>query len=619
MTAITRRLLESLFLSLLFATVALPAPADSQTTAQGAGPVPAAVPQSAPVRDMRYELTFDRSAAQRRVVRVTTSFATDGGESPVILSLPAWTPGAYEISPFARWVTSFAATSDGKTLAWDKVDHDSWRIRTGGARSVTVSFDYVADTLDNAMAWTRPDFLLVNGTNVFMYPEGQSLEFAAQVRVRTEGDWRVATGMRPGREPRTYEASNFHDLVDMPFFVGRFDLDSAQVSGKWTRLATYPAGSVSGAARATAWDHLKKMIPPQVAVFGEVPWDTYTVLQIADSSYQGASGLEHQNSHVDVVTPLAIGNPFLSSLYSHEVFHAWNVKRMRPAELFPYRYDVPQPTEWLWVSEGITDYYADLALVRGGVTDANGFYQTTSGKISEVMQVPAVSLEDASLSTWVHPIDGTGYIYYPKGSLAGFIYDILIRDASDNRASLDDVMREVYQRSFKQNRGFTAEDWWGAIARAAGGRNLDSIYTRYIDGREPFPWDRVLPLAGLRGTVERAPRLGILSAPDANGVRVTQVEADGSAAEAGVREGDYILAVGDITVGDATFGERFRQRYGAAIDGTPITVRVRRGSQTLTLNGRLRYAVTGMTIEEDPNASAKARGIRDGILRGRVG
>jgi predicted metalloprotease with PDZ domain len=616
MTVITRCSLEWLSLPLLLVSLAQVS-AHAQTTASGAGPVPAAVPQSAPVRDMRYELTFDRSTAHRRVVRVATSFAVDGGDAPVILSLPTWTPGAYELSPFARWVTGFTATGDGKPLAWDKIDHDSWRIRTGGARAVTVSFDYVADTLDNAMAWTRPDFLLLNGTNVFMYPDGRPLEFAAQVRVRTEGDWRVATGMRPARERLTYEASNFHDLVDMPFFIGRFDFDSVMVSGKWTRLATYPVGSVSGAARANTWDHLKKMIPPQVAVFGEVPWDTYTVLQIADSSYQGASGLEHQNSHVDVVTPLAIGNPFLSSLYSHEIFHAWNVKRMRPAELFPYRYDAPQPTEWLWVSEGITDYYADLALVRGGVIDEKGFYQTTSGKISEVVQAPAVSLEDASLSTWVHPVDGTGYIYYPKGSLAGLIYDILIRDASDNRASLDDVMRDVYQRSWKQNRGFTAEDWWGAVSRAAGGRNLDSIYSRYIDGREPFPWERVLPLAGLRGTVERAPRLGILSAPDANGVRVTQVEVEGAAAEAGVREGDYILAVGDVIVGDVTFGDQFRQRYGSATDGTPITIRVRRGSQTLTLNGRLRYAVIGMTIEEDANAPAKARRIREGILTGR--
>jgi S1-C subfamily serine protease len=139
---------------------------------------------------------------------------------------------------------------------------------------------------------------------------------------------------------------------------------------------------------------------------------------------------------------------------------------------------------------------------------------------------------------------------------------------------------------------------------------------RYIDGREPFPWARVLPLAGLRGIVERAPRLGILSAQDAQGVRVTQVEADGAGSEAGLREGDYVLAVGSVTVGDVNFGERFRQQYGSAAEGTRITIRVRRGSQTLSLTAPLRFAEIGMRIEEDPAASVKARRVRAGILRG---
>jgi predicted metalloprotease with PDZ domain len=580
----------------------------------GAGPVASGAIVSAPISDLRYELTFDRSTAARRVVRVAATFGTSGAE-PVVLSLPAWTPGAYEITPFARWVTNFAATADGRAIAWDKVDMDTWRILPGGARSVTVRFDYVADTLDNAMAWSRPDFLLVNGTNVFLHPEGRPLDFAAQVRVRTERDWRVVTGMKPGAEPLTYRASDYHDLVDMPFFVGRFDVDSAMVAGRWMRLATYPAGSVAGGARAATWESLKRMTPPQVAVFGETPWDTYTVMQIADTSYQGASGLEHQNSHVDVISPLAIGNPFMYSLYAHEIFHAWNVKRLRPAEIWPYRYDAPQPTEWLWVSEGITDYYADLALVRGGVIDANGFYETTAGKMTEVLQAPPVSLEDASLSTWAHPVDGTGYIYYPKGSLAGLVYDIMIRDASDNRASLDDVMREVYERAWKQGRGFTDADWWGAVRRAAG-RDLDSVYVRYVDGREPFRWDQILPLAGLRAALLQAPRLGIASEQDSAGVRVTDVEIGSAADEAGLRVGDYVVAVGDITVGDVNFGAQFRTRYGNAVAGTPLPIRVRRGTRTLTLQSRLQLVPVGMRVSEQPDASAKAVRIRNGILRG---
>src|SRR5918992_3435585 len=454
----------------LSAAAALPLLAAASAVA-AQEPAPAA--RSAPISNIRYEVTFNRAAAAARRLRVATTFDV-GGAGPVLLALPAWTPGAYEISNFARWVTGFTAQgADGAALDWDQTDYDTWRIDTRGSKSVTVRFEYIADSLDNAMSWTRPDFALFNGTNLFMYPEGRGLDFGAQVAIRTEPEWRVATGMprAPGAATNVFAASNFHDLVDMPFFVGRFDVDSAQIVGKWTRLATYPAGSVSGAYRRTVWDQLRRMIPPQVAVFGgEVPWDTYTILQVADSTYRGASGLEHQNSHVDVLTPLALGSDFLPSLYAHEIFHAWNVKRLRPDDLWPYVYDRPQPTTLLWVSEGITDYYADLALVRGGVIDAPAFHSTTAGKINEVNDVPAVALEDASLSTWTHPVNGTGYIYYPKGSLAGFLLDIMIRDASDNRRSLDDVLRELYQAEYKRGSGFTNAEWWAAVSRAAGGR-----------------------------------------------------------------------------------------------------------------------------------------------------
>ena len=597
------------------ALVGISAPLGAQATTAGGV-------RSAPLSNIRYEVSFDRGSAAVRRIRVATTFDVEG-QGPVVLSLPSWTPGAYEMSWFSRWVTGFAPqATGGAALDWDEIDYDTWRIETRGARSVTVRFDYIADTLDNAMSWTRPDFAFFNGTNVFMYPEGRPLDFNAQVSVRTEPDWRVVTGMPRAAgsgAQNTFAVSNFHDLVDMPFFIGRFDVDSAQIVGRWTRLATYPSGSVTGAYRSTVWDQLRKMIPPQVAVFGgEVPWDTYTVLQVADSTYRGASGLEHQNSHIDVLTPLALGSDFLPSLYAHEIFHAWNVKRLRPEDLWPYVYDRPQPTTLLWVSEGITDYYADLALVRGGVIDATGFYNTTAGKINEVNDVPAVALEDASLSTWVHPVNGTGYIYYPKGSLAGFMLDVLIRDASDNRRSLDDVMRELYQAEFKRGSGFTNGEWWAAVSRAAGGRSFDGFYERYIDGREPFPWDSILPVAGLRAVRDPQPRLGIFTTADSGGIRITQLEPGGAAAEAGVREGDYLLAVGEISVTDPEFGARFRERYARASEGSPITLRVRRVAQTLTLGARLRFNPGAYRIVPDNNAPPKARRIRDGILQGRT-
>jgi predicted metalloprotease with PDZ domain len=521
------------------------------------------------------------------------------------------------MSWFSRWVIGFGASGDGKPLTWDKVDFDTWRVRPGGARAVTVTFDYLADTLDNAMSWTRPDFALFNGTNLFLYPEGRGFDFPATVRVHTEAGWQVATGMTPAGAPRTYGASNYHDLVDMPFFVGRFGLDSARVGDRWFRIAQYPAGSIPAALVQQDLAQLGRIMQAEGAVFGEIPFQTYTLMQIADSSYGGISGLEHQNSHVDVTSPFAIGQPILTSVYAHEIFHAWNVKRLRPADLWPYEYADPDPTPWLWVSEGITDYYADVSESRAGVIDSVAFFETTAGKMAEVANARPTALEDASLSTWVHPEDGTSDLYYPKGSLAGFMLDILIRDASDGRKSLDDVMRQLYQEAYKRGQGFTAAQWWSAVSAAAGGRKFDEFNARFIDGREPYPWGAVLPLAGMKLTVDtvRVPTLGLSTGADSSGLRVAGVVPSSTADEAGIQPGDYLLTIAGVPVSEG-FVSRVRERIGNRA-GAPVSFQVRRGDDTLSLSGKLRVDERlSMTLAADPAASPKAVRIRSAMLHG---
>jgi predicted metalloprotease with PDZ domain len=585
------------------------------------GSIPSAAgAQSAAITDIKYEIEFNKTTARSRELHVAMHFGT-AGRDPVLLSLPAWTPGAYEISNYARWVTAFEATGNGKPLTWDKLDYDTWRVLPNGATVITVAFNYAADSLDNAMAWARPDFVFFNGTNVLLYPEGRGTDFAATISIKTEPGWAVATGMASAGATRTYSAKNYHDLVDMPFFVGQFELDSTQVAGKWTRLATYPAGAFTGDARKQFWNDVSRFFPPEIKVTGEQPYDTYTIEIVFDSSYTGGSALEHQNSHMGIYTPFIIGNPTLASITAHEVFHLWNVKRMRPAEMMPYRYDRAQPTPWLWVSEGITDYYSDLALVRGGVIDSSGFLNLTNTKMSNVAALPPTSLQDASLSTWIHMADGTEYIYYDKGSLAGFLLDIMIRDASDNKSSLDDVMRQVYTAAYKAGRGFTGEDWWGAVSRAAGGKSFADFNAKYVDGRDPFPWASAISLAGfrLRADTIREPRVGVFTQGDSAGVLVTQIEPGGAADEAGIKPGDILEQIGEIPVNDATFGARFRQRYGRA-EGEAVPVTVKRGGQTMALSMRIRISVRVQeSMGFDANASPKAIRIRKGILTGTSG
>lgn len=581
------------------------------------GSLPASAQPASPATNLRYQITFDSTTAATRTARIGMRFDV-ARAGPVLLSLPSWTPGAYELSNYARKVSKFSASGPGGPLDWDKTDYDTWRVRAVAPGTVSVEFDFLADSLDNAMAWSKDDFLLVNGTNVFPYPEGMGMEFGARVSVTTAPGWRVVSGLDADGGPGRYRAANYHDLVDMPFFIGRMDLDSNQVEGVWHRLASYPAGQLRTAGRRVLWEQIAAMVPPQSKVFGETPWKHYSTLLIFDSTFGGGSALEHQNSHVGIYNPQFIGTALLASITAHEIFHAWNVKRLRPAELVPYRYDQPQPTPLLWVSEGITDYYADLALVRGGIIDSVVFLAVTEGKREHTDQTVPVALEDASLTTWIHPTDGTGDIYYDKGSLAGLLLDILIRDGSDNRSSLDDVMRGLYQSTFKRGKGFTTAEWWAAVSRAAGGRSFTEFAEKYIDGREPFPWNTVGVLAGIRlqSDTTRELRLGVNTLSDSSRVFVTAVTRGSAADDAGIEPGDQLLRVGAIEVKDENFAIQFRARYDSLV-GTTIPVVVMRNDAERTVQMQIRRETIVEThLQWDRAASAKALRVRNGILKG---
>lgn len=595
------------------ALLALPAAVAVPAALAAQAPRPAV---SAPVAELRYEVTLGALEAIERTLKVGATMRVDG-TAPVLLSLPAWTPGAYEISDFARNVAGFEATQDGRPLAWDKLDPDTWRITPARRGTIRLAYTVRADTLDTSQGWTADDFGFFNGTMTFLAVEGR-LDTPAAVVVRTEPGWRVATGMRPADSTHHFRATDFHDLVDHPFFVGRFDLDSVKVAGRWMRMATYPMGALAGPLRTARWDALTRATGALVASLGEVPWTTYTVLEVIDSTFGGMSALEHTESELAIVGAPYLDEPFVTSIHAHELAHAWNVKRLRPADLWPYAYDRPQPTTWLWMSEGVTDYYADLALVRSGLTDEPAFLSTTLGKIDGVEQRPVTALEDASLQAWLGMRDGTADLYYDKGSLAGLALDILIRDASDNAGSLDDVMRELWRTAWGQGRGFTADDFWNAVSRAARGKAFGDFARRYIDGREPYPWDEWLPKAGWRIVNDSItePRLGVRLRAHELGVIVEAIDPSGAGSRAGLAVGDIITHIGGRATLDPDFGARWREFWGKR-PGADMALTVRREDLTETLTAKVELAtLIDRHIAPDPGASAKARRIRAGILRG---
>jgi predicted metalloprotease with PDZ domain len=571
---------------------------------------------SAPISSVSYEITADSSSVGRRQLGVVMSF-TVTGTAPVILALPAWSPGHYTLLWFARRVSQFSAQSNGLLLDWRKLDFQTWEIKPRSAGTVRVTFNYLADAVDRAVAWTAPNFAFFNGTNLFLYPVGRGFNWPAHVSVRTEASWRVATGMDSAPGTNDFAAGNYHDLTDMPFYIGRFAIDSTQIAGKWVRLAFYPAASLTTARRDRTFAWLQKLVPAEIAVFGEAPFRNYTIFQRSDTVVNGG-GLEHQSSQVDEVTTSQLDASYLPGLYSHEFFHAWNVKRLRPADLVPYRYDDAQPTTWLWVSEGVTDYYGALALVRGGVNDSTGFFNSVANEIASVAGAPPTAVSDASLSSWINPTDGSSGLYYPKGGLTGFLLDIMIRDATDNRTSLDNVMRRLYDATYKRGKGFTGADWWGEVSRTAGGKSFTEFARRYVDGREPLPVDSVLLLAGLRAKSDtiREPRLGIATGTDSTGVFVTQLSPTGAAAAAGARSGDRFVSIGDVMISNDDSFDAFRTRYaGTTVTTLPLVVR--RGGETITLQLPVRLTVRVQTrVLPIPNAPERGARIREGILKG---
>jgi predicted metalloprotease with PDZ domain len=570
---------------------------------------------SAPIGDISYEITADSAAVGRHQLGVTMSFRVNG-TAPVILALPAWSPGHYVLLWFARRVSRFSPESGGVPLDWKKLDFQTWEIHPRAAGTVRVSFDYLANAVDRAVAWTAPNFAFFNGTNLFLYPVGSGFSWPARVTVRTEPSWRIATGMDPAA-PNTFTATNYHDLTDMPFYVGRFAIDSTQVAGKWIRLAWYPAGSLTPARRDRTFGWLQKFVPAEIAVFGEAPFRNYTLFQRSDTVVNGG-GLEHQASQVDEVLTSQLDAGYLPGLYAHEFFHAWNVKRLRPADLVPYRYDDAQPTSWLWVSEGITDYYSGVSLTRGGVLDSTAFFGFIANEIAQVGGAPPTAVSDASYDAWIGATDGSGGLYYPKGGLTGFLLDVLIRDASNNRGSLDQVMRALYEATYKRGRGFTPADWWGEVSRVAGGKSFSEFARRYVDGREALPIDSVLRLAGLQARTDttREPRLGIQTATDTGGVAITQITASGAAAAAGAQLGDRVVSAGDVTITSDDSFTGFRSRY-AGTAATTVPLVVRRGGQTITLQLPIRLIPSvNTTVTPIPNAPEKAVRIRNGIMKG---
>ena len=587
--------------------------------------VPATAAQS-----VRYEVSIPDPDA--RMFHVKAEFPV-AGKDTLYVSLPAWSPGAYEIQNYARYVRHFAARAAGgasgekNALFWDRLDKDTWRVVTGRAPRVNVEFDYLADTIDLSLARIADEFGQFLGTNLFLFEEGQ-LNRPAEVRFVLPQGWRVTTALR-GRGP--YTAADYHELADAMTFVGKYALDSVRLDGRWIRLAVWPQDAYSPTVARNLRSSIERMAPVQNRLMGGPPYDVYTVFfMIVDPGVPFGGGLEHASSQFDVLPRQAFAlaggqlGDFVVPLLSHEFFHLWNVKRIRPAELWPYDYHAEQYTPLLWWSEGVTDYYADLTNLRAGLWTEDRFLENVGENMQSVYGAPEPwSAEDGSVATWIQEVYvNSSQLYYPEGSLLGFLLDVSIRDATDNAKSLDDVTRALFTRFYRAGKGFTTTDLLGLLAET-GMPDVQGFYQRYINGRDDLPYQGVLSKAGLavrHDTTTDFVLGGTLSLNPQGEIVVERVAPEGSARTAGLRAGDVLLKMDDIDVRPTQEAfEAIRNRYRGK-GGSPLKFTVRRGVETLTLSGTVREEPrTSFSVERAGSRTPKQDRIWRGLATGTTG
>lgn len=585
---------------------------------------PAAGQGRAPVR---YEVSLGSVTA--RLLHASAQFPAAGRDT-LFVSLPAWSPGSYEIQNYARYVRHFAARgADGAALGWDRFDKDTWRIATGGQATVTVDFDFLADTIDLSLARLTPGFAVFLGTNLFLFEEGV-LDRPAEVRFLVPEGWDVMTALRPAA-PGVFTAPDYHELADAMTFLGAFRRDSLQVDGAWLRLGVWPSDAYTPAVAENLRASVRALAGTQNRLMGGPPYDVYTVFFAAirePISFGG--GLEHSYSHFNILPQAAFADAagnlggFVNPLLSHELFHLWNVKRIRPAAMWPYDYRMEQFTPLLWWSEGVTDYYADVSNLRAGLWRDGDFVINVTQNIDAVESAPEPwSVEDGSVATWIDEVFvNSSQLYYPKGSLLGLLLDVSIRDATDNAHSLDDVMRALYTRFAEQGRGFTTADLL-ALLTEFGMPDAPGFYRRYVDGREPLPYEAVLPRAGLAVTREQltVPFVGVSTTVTGDGrVQVVEVVPGSTAEAAGVRREDELLEVGGVLVTPRSdWGGAYRARFQGRA-GEAFTIVVRRGNERVELPAQARErTATRFTVAREPAPTPKQARVWRGIATGASG
>lgn len=530
---------------------------------------------------IRYTITSLDPASHVYDVTVTVDQPAADGQ---VFSLPAWIPGSYMIREFGKNIVQLKGESNGRKVAVKKLDKHTWQAAPCGG-ALTLSYQVYAWDLSVRTAHLDQTHGFFNGTSVFLAAHGfEGGQQVVEIR-RPEGDgfkrWRVATSLPELKARRygfgTYVAQNYDELIDHPVEIGDFALASFKAHGAQHDVVI--TGRVPNLDMARLCGDLQKICEAQIAFFEpkkkRAPMQRYVFMTLAVGD--GYGGLEHRASTALICSRADLpvkGKPEQSDGYrtflglcSHEYFHTWNVKRIKPAVFAPYDLRQENYTSLLWLFEGFTSYYDDLFLVRTGVIDTDNYLKLLAKTVTGVLRGAGrkkQSVAESSFDAWVkyyrQDENAANAIvsYYTKGSLVALGLDLSIRTQTRGRRSLDDVMRglwERYGRDFYEGGALgqgVPEEGILALMEELSGADLKRFFERFIRGTEDVPLAELLPAFGV-GYEDALPKdakpwLGARVTKDGGDARLAAVYEGGPAMQAGLSAGDKLVAIDGLRV-----------------------------------------------------------------------
>lgn len=597
---------------------------------------------------IHYRLAMPHPSSHLFEVSIEVERPPNSDINSLDFQMARWSPGRYAVFDFAKNVQEFQAAAgicpprslcDQAMRPVTRVDDQTWQVPFMNSPSLTIKYKVFANDLSGTFSDLDSRHANFNGGNIFMYVVNHKQDLVA-LSIEPPKDWRIVNGRTAASDQRDWQFPNWDILIDTPTEIAPdWTEDKFKVNGKQYHVVVHSLGNEGGKRGALVRD-IEKIVKAETTMWGAPEFDSYTFLiHFANDGHSG-DGMEHLTS-TQIILPGALGDAGMYDAtldtVAHEFFHVWNVKRLRPIELGPWDFTRPASTRGLWIAEGITNYYGHLMQRRAGLWDDAKLWTTLAQQITQVENAPGSRLMSAEESSLSAPfiddaphaqqtnLANTSISYYPKGEVLGIVLDLLIRGRTNGKASLDEVMRRMYEQFYLKSpnatyylrgRGYRAEDFEQMVSQVAGA-DMSDWFKRYVRGVESPPYEEAFAQVGLRFVSEPQQPVGVgISADESDKANYTigRVRADSPAAEAGLEVGDKLMFFGGLKVTPTNF-MRLLGRYKP---GDRVALIVQRGARTVPTSITLGAPqILNYRIEEMKDSPAETKALRVAWLNGK--